>query len=362
MTEGENRWPCAQCGADLRFVPGSTLLECDHCGHVQPIPEGAAAGAAPLAEIDLSRGLKDDIPAAHMEEVRVTPCPSCGAQVEFRGATHSAECPFCAAPVVIGTGEERRIKPQGVLPFTLTEEAARDAVGDWLGRLWFAPNGLQQFARKGRAMTGIYVPYWSFDASTRSRYRGQRGDHYYETRTVMRNGRSQTEQVRRTRWTRVSGSVARRFDDLLVMASEGLPRRYTDSLQPWNLQELHPYRPDFLAGFAAEAYTVNLHDGHQLARDSMAETIRADVRSDIGGDEQQIDSVDTDWSDETFKHVLLPLWLAVYRYNGKPYRVVVNGQTGMVAGERPWSVWKIAFAILLGLIALAIGAYFANLR
>jgi hypothetical protein len=116
-----------------------------------------------------------------------------------------------------------------------------------------------------------------------------------------------------------------------------------------------PYGPEYLAGFQAEGYTVGLADGHQTARERMAAVILQDVRQDIGGDEQRVDDVDTSWSDETFKHILLPIWTAAYKYNGKSYRFLVNGQTGEVQGERPWSAWKIAFAVLLALI-LAFGA------
>lgn len=354
MPDDRQNWPCNQCGADLRYEPGATELVCDHCGARQEIPETPAARTRALNEIDLARGLSDDLPASHMEQVRITPCPSCGAQVEFQGAKHATECPFCATPVAIGTGEERRIKPQAVLPFALNEPQARAAMTGWLGSLWFAPNGLQEYARKGRALNGLYVPYWTFDAATRSRYAGARGDHYYESRTVTRNGRSTTEQVRRTRWSARSGWVARRFDDVLILASTSLPRQYTDNLAPWDLSALQPFRSDFLAGFTAEGYTVPLADGHQMGREVMAGIIRQDVRADIGGDEQRIDRVETDWKDETFKHVLLPIWMAAYKYNGKSYRFVVNGQTGKVQGERPYSAWKIAFAVLGALILAGI--------
>ena len=350
MPDDRQHWPCNACGADLRYEPGATELVCDHCGARQAIPDAPASRQTALTEIDLARGLSDDLPAAQMEEVRITPCPSCGAQVEFQGAKHATECPFCATPVAIGTGEERRIKPQAVLPFVLNEGQARQAMTNWLGSLWFAPNGLQEYARKGRAMNGLYVPYWTFDAATRSHYAGARGDHYYETRSVTRNGKTQTEQVRRTRWSARSGWVARRFDDVLVLASQSLPRAYTDGLAPWDLSALQPFRADFLAGFTAEGYTVPLADGHGIAREVMAGVIRQDVRADIGGDEQRIDHVDTEWSGETFKHILLPIWMAAYKYNGKSYRFVVNGQTGRVQGERPWSAWKIAFAILAALV------------
>lgn len=363
MTESQTRWPCAKCGSDLRYTPGATEMRCDHCGTVQAIPDlPTDRKTRALGEIDLARGLADDLAPAEVQEVRVTPCPNCGAQVEFQGATHATECPFCATPVAIGTGEERKIKPQAVLPFVLTEAEARKAMTDWLGSLWFAPDGLQEYARKGRTLTGIYVPYWTFDADTRTRYTGQRGDHYYETRTVTRGGKTETEQVQKTRWRSVSGWVSRQFDDVLVLASQSLPRTYTDNLAPWDLSKLTAYSPDYLAGFTAEGYTIGLGDGHAIGRDVMAGVIDQDIRRDIGGDDQRVDSVSTDWSDETFKHVLLPVWMAAYKYNDTSYRFVVNGQTGKVQGERPYSAWKIAAAVVLGLVVAGAIFYVTQMK
>lgn len=354
-----HRYPCGQCGADLRFQPGQTRLVCDHCGHEEVIqPRGTGRAARALGEIDLRRGLAEDLPGDTVEDVRSTTCPNCGSVVEFQGASHAAECPFCATPVVVDTGSHRRIKPQALVPFALTEREAREALTKWLGSLWFAPNGLLEYTRKGRAMNGIYVPFWTFDADSQSRYTGQRGEHYYETRTVSVtvNGKTEQrqEQVRKTRWYPASGRVARQFDDLLVMASTSLPERLGNDLTPWDLTGLEPYSPDYLAGFQAEGYTVALADGHKAARDRMARIIEGDVRRDIGGDEQRIDQIDSRFDDETFKHILLPVWTAAYKYSGKSFRFVVNGQTGEVQGERPYSWWKIGFAVLG--VAVVIGA------
>jgi predicted RNA-binding Zn-ribbon protein involved in translation (DUF1610 family) len=365
MIAEEHRWPCAQCGADLRYAPGQTDLVCDHCGHAQTIPAAASPRKArALGELPLARGLADDLPEGASEEVRATSCPSCGAQVEFQGASHATECPFCATPVVIDTGTHRRLKPQAVLPFVLDERAARAAMVAWLGRLWFAPNGLVEYARKGRALNGIYVPFWTFDADTRTRYTGQRGENYTETRTVTVNVNGKSEQrsesVTKTRWYPARGRVARVFDDVTVMASRGLPGDLGNALEPWDLGALQPFTPDYLAGFQAEGYTLPLAEGHAQARDRMVEAIRADIRADIGGDAQRIDSMDTDWGEETFKHVLLPVWTAAYRFNGKSYTFLVNGQTGKVKGERPWSAWKIAFAVLVSLVVAGGALYLAD--
>ncbi len=358
MTTSEHRFPCQNCGADYRFDPEAGQLVCDFCGHSDPI-EGTQTRTPAIKELDFRAAIDARLPEAETVESRTTKCPNCGSEVEFHSDIHASECPFCATPVVTDTGTHRQIKPKGVLPFALDEGSARAAMTKWLGRLWFAPNGLQEYARKGRKMQGIYVPYWTFDADTTSSYTGERGTIYYETRTVMRDGKPQQVQVQKIRWRAAAGRVARFFDDVLVLASRSLPKRYTDALEPWDLSALEPYRPDFLAGFRAEAYQVELAEGYDEARAHMDRVIERDVKFDIGGDAQRIHQLDTAIKDVTFKHILLPVWLAAYKYRGKTYRFVVNGRTGRVQGERPYSAWKITFAILFGLIVAGIVGYVA---
>jgi DNA-directed RNA polymerase subunit RPC12/RpoP len=361
-TQDEHHWPCTACGADLTYAPGQTNLVCEHCGHAQAIePAAPAVKARALGEIPLERGLAETVDDAISDEARSTSCPTCGALVEFSGASHASDCPYCATPVVVDTGTYRRLKPQALVPFSLTEDQARDALSKWLGGLWFAPNGLLEYTRKGRKMAGIYVPFWSFDADTKSRYTGQRGEHYTETRTVsvVVNGKRENreEQVQKTRWHATSGKVARFFDDMLVMASKSLPKRLGNELTSWDLGKLEAYSTDYLAGFQAEGYTILLHEGHLDARSRMESRIEADVRRDIGGDEQRITWVDTTWQHETFKHILLPVWTAAYKYSGKSFQFLVNGQTGEVQGERPYSWWKIGFAVLAVAVTIGVAVY-----
>jgi hypothetical protein len=348
----EQHFPCDACGADMRFDPVGGQMVCAHCGNRSTLEQGPWAKAT-IREIDFRTALQDALPAMDMEETRVSHCPNCAAEVTFDPEVHARECPFCATPVVTDTGTHRHIKPRAVLPFALDEARARDAMTDWLGRLWFAPNGLQKYARKGRRMDGIYVPYWTYDADTRSRYTGERGTVYYETRRVQRNGQTSTVQVAKIRWRPARGQVARFFDDVLVLASKSLPKAYTDALAPWDLSALEPYAPEYLAGFRAEGYAISVKDGFGEARAIMDATIRRDIRFDIGGDRQKIHQVETDVRDVTFKHILLPVWLAAYKYRGQTYRFVVNGHNGKVQGERPYSAVKIAFAVAFGLVLAA---------
>ena len=360
MSIEEHRFPCHQCGADVRYEPGAQHLTCDFCGHTQPLDDEGPWNN-PIVELDYQTALAADLPDSDWEETRVITCPECAAQVELGDTTHATECPFCATPVVTDTGVNRHIKPKGLLPFDLDEKRARAEMAEWLGRLWFAPNGLGEFARKGRRIQGIYVPFWTFDAQTKSSYSGERGTDYYVSRTVTRNGKTQTIQERKTRWRRVSGRVARFFDDILVVASKSLPAKYIDNLAPWDLSQMEPYIPEYLAGYRAEAYSVELEDGYTEARAHMDRVILRDVKFDIGGDRQRVHSVNTKVSDVTFKHVLLPVWMAAYKFRGETYRVVINGRTGRVSGERPWSVMKIAMAVVFGLlVAGGIGYFVAS--
>ncbi len=353
----DHNFPCPACGGSLHFAPGEGQLICDHCGHTELLGrERRQPGSIP--ETAFRRGIEASLPEAETETRRISRCPNCGAEIEFDPAVHAATCPFCATPVVADPDPTRRIKPKGVAPFIVTGTQARAAMAKWLGSLWFAPNGLLEYARKGRALDGVYVPFWTFDAQTASSYTGQRGTIYYVSESVQvrdqqGNIRSEMRQVARVRWAQVSGRVGRFFDDVLVLASRSLPQGNTEALKPWDLSRLEPYQPEYLAGFRAETYTISLDDGMDEARGYMDRMIERDVRFDIGGDRQEVASIDTDVSAVTFKHVLLPVWTAAYRFRGKSFRFVVNGQNGKVEGERPWSAVKIVLALLL--LACVIG-------
>jgi hypothetical protein len=125
---------------------------------------------------------------------------------------------------------------------------------------------------------------------------------------------------------------------------------------------LAPYQDEFLSGFVTEMYQVDLHGGFEQAKEIMAPTIRRSVESDIGGDHQRIFSVETEYAGITFKHILLPLWISAYSLRGKTYRFLVNARTGKVAGERPYSAWKITAAILAAAAAIAIVALLVSMH
>jgi hypothetical protein len=216
---------------------------------------------------------------------------------------------------------------------------------------------LKQITKLKDPLNGIYTPYWTYDAHTVASYTGRRGDDYYTTEhyTVTVNGRreSRTRQVRHTRWTSVRGVVRNGFDDILILASESLPKKYAEELAPWDLSNLVPYQDSFLSGFRSESYQIDLLEGFNLAKEVMKPQIESTILTDIGGDHQQISTISTRYNDVTFKYILLPVWVSAYRFKEKVYRILVNARTGEVQGERPYSWIKITLASLavIGIIA-----------
>ncbi len=352
--EGPSHFPCAQCGAELTFRPGTESLVCDHCGHVNRI-EG---DPEEVEEQDLLSALEVLEDASQTDAKTLLRCDSCGAEIEKPSTQTSFSCPWCGAPIVSQGQSVTRLRPGALLPFKVDHAQASQAYSAWLSKLWFAPNDIKKYARKKGRFRGLYMPFWTFDAEADTRYTGQRGEHYWVTvsyTTTDSNGNVQhrTRQERRTRWYPAAGLVHDEFDDVLVAASRAVPMKLLAKLEPWPLKEVLPYDDAYLAGLEAESYTVSLDDGLAQAKEIMKEGIRGTIRRDIGGDEQRIMSMRTQWDALKFKYILLPVWVASFRYRDKVYRFLVNARTGEVQGERPYSAWKITFLVVAILAVIA---------
>lgn len=343
---------CAQCGAPIVYAPGTDETLCAHCGHRNLIDTGGET----VSEQDFHAAMAALASGAEVVERLNVECRSCGATTEFAPNVQSQECPFCGTPIVAQAVSQRVIKPRALLPFALDRDRARGSFVVWIGKLWFAPTDLKKLAWIDGHLAGMYLPFWTFDARAVTPYRGERGDDYWDTVRVpvTVNGKTtwQTRQVRKTRWRSASGTVQNRFDDVLVPASGSLPHDRLMKLGGWDLGSLVPYSEGYISGFRSESYTIDLEGGFTAARQRMEDAIRGTIRRDIGGDHQRIHQMWPKYDAITFKHLLLPIWVAVYRYRGRPYRILVNARDGTVNGERPWSVWKLTLAIGGGFLAL----------
>jgi ribosomal protein S27E len=361
--EKVHRYPCPGCGADLVFEPKDGVLTCPYCGRKEQIPTSA--------EQVQERGYEEYLQMRPAQlktlanDALEVKCNGCGASTTFTPPQVAGECPFCGNKIVAQPkAADPLIAPEGVLPFRITRRQATDAIRRWISTRWFAPNALKRLAQQ-EAIGGVYLPFWTYDSYTVSHYVGERGEHYWDTETYTETdseGRTvtKTRQVQRTRWYPASGTVSRWFDDVLIAATQSLPRNRLDGLQPWDLNDMRAYEPAYLSGYKAQRYQVDLKEGFEHAKEVMSGVIANDVRHDIGGDEQRIHNVSTAYSAITFKHLLLPIWISAYRFNQKVYQVMVNARTGEVQGDRPYSFWKIAGLVLLIAIVVALVIYFTR--
>jgi len=352
------KFPCPSCGARLDFDPSVRGLKCPYCGFEQKIESEGDGGIAEKAYdeyMDREESAGKAIPGRSSE----TRCPGCGAMVLLEDNVATEKCPFCAThlenePEAV----HAMIAPESVLPFAVNLRGAREAFTRWLGDLWFAPTELKKIAALGE-FSGVYLPYWTYDAMTNTFYTGERGENYtvqeqYTDTDAQGNRVTRTRAVTYTNWYPASGEVRQFFDDVLICASKSLPYDLLDQNGDWPVEKLEPFRPDYLSGFRTERYGVGLKEGFQNAKRAMESTIARLVRRDIGGDAQRVHSQKTRYSAITFKPLLLPLWVAVYRYHDKTYQILVNGQTARVAGYRPWSTMKIARLVVLIILAIVL--------
>ncbi|MCX3058224.1 hypothetical protein [Streptomyces beihaiensis] len=340
----DRAFQCEACGGVSAYAPGTYALRCAYCKHEQDItPVPRQVTEHPFEE--LAALARTSAPS----RVKVYKCPGCHAVTE--SDTLSDTCQFCATPLVADATDAERVAPEAVLPFGIDRDQARDALAKWTGSRWFAPGELKNVT-EAESFRGSYLPHWTYDAQTVTRYSGARGEHYW---VQVRDSDGTAHKERRTRWHATSGTVGRFFDDVLVPASTQVPVEELDKLAPWPLRDTVPYQEEYLAGFRTLRYDVEPQSGLASAKARMAPVIRADCRRAIGGDEQRVHEVSTRYSDLTFKLVLLPVWFLTYVHAGKTWPVMVNARTGEVIGKRPYSAVKIALAsvsaaLLIGLV------------
>jgi predicted RNA-binding Zn-ribbon protein involved in translation (DUF1610 family) len=350
------KFPCKQCGASLAFAPGQSVLQCPYCGHKEEIPVTAQA----IREYNLEEALLS-LPRTEGwgTERRALHCENCGATTTFSEGQVAGQCAFCGSSNVVQQGSAANVvRPESVVPFAVKREQAAESFRNWISHLWFRPNDLKSAGQIAK-MSGAYIPFWTYDAYTSSHWTADAGYYYYETESYQEqdaqgNTVTKTRQVQKTRWEPASGSRQDFFDDELVCASKGLPPNLIESVCPYNLTQLAPYDPSFLAGFVAEEYQVDLVGGWGMAKTRIQNKVESLCAGDVPGDTHRNLNVNTAFSQMTYKHLLLPVWVAAYLYNGKSYRFLVNGQTGETSGEAPLSWWKIAGLILLILLALLV--------
>lgn len=351
-------YACPNCGANIAYDVSAGGIACEYCGYVAPVRAKNVGKGADEFEFTLETISRSN--QGWGIQRKVLACDSCGAQISLSEGTLSTSCPFCASNQVnIRVGLDEFLRPRYLVPFKVTIEDIRQIVTEWLGRGWFHPSELQG-ATILKQFQGVYLPFWTFDTRVDAHWTAQVG---YE-KTERHYNASQKRWETRTRivWRWENGDVRLNIDDFLVTGSQDdhISHRILEDLTPYHLNDLVTYAPDYLAGWQAQAYETTLTEAWQAAKTAIRERSKQACRADIPSSHVRNFSMTADFADESWRYILLPVYLSTYKYDGEAFQVMVNGQTGIVAGQKPvawWKVWLAIAALLapgvsLGLIGL----------
>ena len=356
--------PCNSCGASMVYSPKEAKLVCDFCYSTVDIPLGRAVISEDYHNAIHSHPMLDEENYSGEVIQKEVTCKKCNASFNLHQKSFADICPYCQTPVMIDCIQD--ITPHGLLPFLITQKEAQKKFKIWVGSRWFAPNAFKEYLNESKKLIGYYFPYWSYDTRTITRYEGERGDRYYVTvsKVVMVNGKEERRDVQESRvdWSYRSGMVEVSFDDVTIGASNTIERSRLDEIEPWSCEGIQPFNLNYISGFKAEEYDVEIKDGFSLAKDKMKPIIESRIRRDIGGDEQRIDNMQIQYNNITYKNLLFPVWIASFKWNKKEYEYAVNGRTGKVVGDRPYSYIKIAFAIISALAIVGAIYYYNGLQ
>lgn len=344
---------CPACGAQAEWNPSKQKLVCPFCGTESPYAIDRDLGK--VAEKDLAAALRD-LPAADQQwqaTRRSVQCQSCRAVMVYESERVGQNCEFCGSPALVAYDQiQSPIKPEGVLPFRIDRNRVRDDIRRWWRSKWFAPGRLAKAALVD-TVHSLYIPYWTFDAHAHCPWEAEAGHYYYVNVEGRDNkGRPVMRRERRVRWEPAAGVVEHDFDDEPVPGTQGLPIELLRQVEPFPTKELVPYDTAFLSGHVVEHYQVVLTDASNQSVAQMHSILRQLCARQIPGDTHRNLVIHPAFSRQTFKHILVPIWLLTYVYGRKSYQVLANGSTGRLAGKYPLSGWKVFFAIVLALIVV----------
>lgn len=327
---------CPNCAGQCVFSPTKSALECQSCGEHRTIEIDPSID--PAEEFHYHPDMPHTEQAVHTGET-LHECQTCKGQVVFTGPALSERCAYCDGPVVLGE-KDASYQTVGMIPFALTDADAQPRVMDWVRARRAAPSDLADVVAKGR-VAGIYVPFWTFDSheaiNYMVKYRVKRGDDWYSE--------TKNDAMRTT------------FDDMLMPASLHVSPLIRDGiLHDFDPDELRPYTPAYLAGFAAERHYESVTSGLQANAKDKDLLIRNRIRRHSGKSNITYVGYKTHTTGIKYRRILLPVWILHYSYAGKPMKVVTCGLHGRTFGERPFSAGKLmAYSAACALGAILFG-------
>ena len=283
-----------------------------------------------------------------MSDISKKECESCGATLEFDSTQASFNCAFCGSEMFIEIPESPEDKVMRedaeIILFKIEKEEAKAQFGEWIKKGLFKPSSLaSSFEQK--EFDGVYIPFFKVTADASTRWYGR-------DKEKIADATEDEEAI--YEYMERSGQRSETYKDFIT-ATKGLDQNEVDNILPFDDNETKPYDQQLMAGYKIEAPAIKQDNAETSGR----EGIKDDEKDACRSKADEISSVDTTINDLKSKLIMLPIWILVYNFEGKPYRVVINGQTGKVSGEKPVSKLKVAIAIGIA-VAIGVGIFFAT--
>lgn len=340
---------CPSCSASFRFNPETGNLKCPYCEFESDIPEPDSEEDRTAGE--LSFYLAEDRGSFDWGvEKKTVICQSCAAESIYDALQVADVCPYCGSNHLMEASAEGALSPNGVCSFEVTDQQAGEKFRKWIASRWFTPRAAKRSARP-EAFSGVYLPYWTFDSKTASRYSARYGIDKVSTD-------SQGKRRVTTTWHQTSGFYQEFIDDQLVCATSRYDKSIMGKILPFNVLKNRSYRPEYLSGFLSERYSVGLEDGWKVAQRDIHSHLEEQIKSQIIRQHRanRVDhlKVSTSHSNITYKYLMLPVWLSSFKYRDKVYQFMVNGQTGKVGGKAPISPLRVTLAVISAIAVVAI--------
>ena len=363
-----NNYKCPACGGGLNFDPTSGKIICEYCdssytveqieeiykpaeasseeAHDDP-PEVSGEGFDSAETNWDTDSLNSDWgeDTGNMKEYN---CPSCGAVLICETTTAATSCPYCGNPTIIEQQFSGSLHPDYCIPFKLKKQDAIDKLKEFYKKKFLLPK-LFSDENHLEEIKGIYVPFWLFDGTAEGTLTFRT-----TTKTSVKHGNSITTTTRYYDCIR-SGKID--FSKIPADASEKMPDDMMDSLEPFDYSKMIDFEPGYLSGHMAERFDEDADHNIERVKRRMWTSADTVLRQSVtgyssvkktGGSLQQFD--------RDVRYALFPVYVFNIGYQGKDYHYAVNGQTGKIVGELPFSKalywkWKL---IRTGLIFAAV--------
>jgi DNA-directed RNA polymerase subunit RPC12/RpoP len=327
------RYACPKCGGRMAYDAAKRSLTCEYCGNhlfeYQALQQGALISEQDFAAtLPTAKAYHWELPAE-----RVLKCEACGATFALPPLHVSGTCPFCGSNHVVTATTAELIQPDAVLPFQFNADAAAKFIRTWIDQQKYRPDDLDERAAIAKPR-GVYLPCWTFDLGGTMNWRALVGE----------------QHGKQTVWVPRSEVYLVYHDDLLVPATQSLPQDLLNDILDYDTKALVPYSTDLLANYAAEIYQIPLSDASLVVRQRALKIGQVHVQqTTLAGEDYRDFFMSTGGMViESYKLVLLPVWITTYRYKKEEFVVAVNGQSGMVSGHVPRSGFQKALAGLFG--------------